>query len=131
MTTTLQNRATTGFLKTVLRLDALATGAIGALFVAGSQILDEPLGTPVALTRALGVFLLAWAAFVWFVSTRPTAGLTKLVIGVNLFWAVDSVVYAFAEDRLTALGVGFTLAQAAAVVGFAALQYAGIRQARS
>ncbi len=52
------------------------------------------------------------------------------MIGLNLFWVVDSVIYAVADDGLTALGVAFTLVQAAAVLGFAALEYLGLRKAR-
>ena len=129
-TTTLTRTATDTLLRTVLRLDAIASGAIGAAFLAAAGTLREHLGTPTALTRGTGAFLVAYAVFVWFVSTRPTAGLVGLVIGLNLFWVVDSVVYAVADDGLTALGVAFTLAQAAAVLGFAALEYLGLRRAR-
>ena len=129
-TTTLTRTATDTFLRTVLRLDAIASGAIGAAFLSAAGTLQEHLGTPTALTRGTGAFLLAYAVFVWFVSTRPTAGLVGLVIGLNLFWVVDSVVYAVADDGLTALGVAFTLVQAAAVLGFAALEYLGLRKAR-
>jgi hypothetical protein len=52
-----------------------------------------------------------------------------LVIGLNLCWVVDSVVYAAADDGLTALGVTFTLVQAVAVLGFAALENLGLRKA--
>jgi hypothetical protein len=130
-TTTLSRTATVTFLRTVLRLDAVASGAIGIAFLAAAGTLQEPLGTPTALTRGTGAFLVAYAVFVWFVSTRPTPGLVGLVIGLNLFWVVDSVVYAVADDGLTALGVAFTLVQAAAVLGFAALEYVGLRRARS
>jgi hypothetical protein len=129
-TTTLTRTATDTFLRTVLRLDAIASGAIGAAFLAAAGMLQDHLGTPTALTRSTGVFLVAYAVFVWFVSTRPTPGLVGLVIGLNLFWVADSVIYAVAEDRLTALGVACTLVQAAAVLGFAALEYLGLRKAR-
>jgi hypothetical protein len=128
--TTLTRTATDTFLRTVLRLDAIASGAIGVAFLAAAGALQDHLGTPTALTRGTGAFLVAYAVFVWFVSTRPTAGLVGLVIGLNLFWVVDSVVYAVADDGLTALGVAFTLVQAAAVLGFAALEYLGLRKAR-
>ena len=129
-TTTLTRTATDTFLRTVLRLDAIASGAIGAAFLAAAGTLQDHLGTPTALTRSTGVFLVAYAVFVWFVSTRPTPGLVGLVIGLNLFWVVDSVIYAVVDDGLTALGVAFTLVQAAAVLGFAALEYLGLRKAR-
>jgi hypothetical protein len=129
-TTTLTRTATDSFLRTVLRLDAIASGAIGVLFLAAAGALQDHLGTPTALTRGTGALLVAFAVFVWNVSTRTTGGLVGLVIGLNLFWVVDSVVYAVADDGLTALGVAFTLVQAAAVLGFAALEYVGLRKAR-
>lgn len=128
--TTLTRTAADTFLRTVLRLDAIASGAMGVAFVAAAGTLQEHLGTPTALTRSTGAFLVAYAVFVWFVSTRPRTGLVGLVIGLNLFWVADSVIYAVAEDGLTALGVAFTLVQAAAVLGFAALEYVGLRKTR-
>lgn len=131
MTTVALNSITTDtFLRTVLRLDAIASGAIGVAFLAAAGALQDHLGTPNALTRGTGAFLVAYAAFVLFVSTRPKGGLVGLVIGLNLCWAVDSVVHAAADNGLTALGVAFTLVQAVAVLGFAALENLGLRKAR-
>jgi hypothetical protein len=126
--------ATTGdrFLRLVLRLDALASGAIGAGFLALNAVLDDWLGTPAALTVGTGLFLLAYAGFVWFVASRRPlrrAGVLA-VIALNLFWVAGSVLYAAYGDDLTALGVAFTLVQAAAVLGFAVLEAVGLRSLR-
>ena len=79
-TTTLSRTAADTFLRTVLRLDAIASGAIGVAFLAAAGALQDHPGTPTALTRGTGAFLVAYAVFVWFVSTRPTAGLVGLLV---------------------------------------------------
>jgi hypothetical protein len=112
---------------TVLRLDAIASGAIGLLLLAAAPFVADHLGPPTALSRTIGAFLVAWAVAVAAVAQRPTRRAVQVVIGVNLAWTVASVVYAFADDRLTTLGVTFTLLQAAAVLGFAALQTVGLK----
>lgn len=57
-------------LRAVLRLDALATGALGAVLLLLAGVLDGLLGLPVPLSIAVGGALSAWAAFVTWVS-RP------------------------------------------------------------
>lgn len=71
-----------------------------------------------------GAFLLAWAAFVGWASTRDSAGLTKEIALLNVGWVVASVVFIAAQVvDLTTVGVAFVLLQAAAVVGFVVLQW--------
>src|SRR5918997_453104 len=99
-----------GLLRLALKLDAAASGASGALLVAAGSVLDDLLGLPLALLLPVGLFLLAYAAFVW---------------------VADSVaLVATAWFPLTALGAAFVLAQAAAVFLFANLQFLGLRRAR-
>jgi hypothetical protein len=135
MTTTTAPRTTATtdrFLRLVLRLDALASGAIGAAFLALNAVLDDWLGLPSGLTLGTGLFLLAYAGFVWFVAGRRPLrrGGVLTVIGLNLLWVADSVVYAGSAAGLTPLGVAFTLVQAAAVLGFAVLEAAALRSLR-
>jgi hypothetical protein len=121
------------FLRTILTLDAVTCGVMGAGLLALNSRLDAWLGVPAALTIGTGVFLLAFAAALWTLATRarisPVA--VWLVILGNLGWVVASVVVAFGDlFALTGLGVAFIVAQAAAVVVIADLEYVGLRKAR-
>ena len=118
-------------LRLALRLDAVASGALGALALAGAPLLAELLGPPSGLLRALVGFLLGYAVALVLLAARPRiprpAGWT-VVVG-NAAWAAGSVLATAAGwSSLTGSGVGVSLAQAAAVAGFAALQVVGLRR---
>lgn len=120
-----------GLLRLVLRLDAIASGTIGAAMVMLGRTLDDLLGTPVVLTRPIGAVLLAYAVAVWFIAVpaRPHVPAVRAVIAINVAWFLASAGYAAANrGDLTALGVAFVLAQALAVLVFADLQYVGLRR---
>ena len=118
-------------LRTVLKLDAMATGAMGALIAAGSGLLSGPLGTSVPVLVGVGLFLVAFAAAVWVVATRPEISRLAVwtVIALNLVWVVESVVFA-TGDALNGVGTVLVVAQAAATVLFADLEFVGLRRAR-
>ncbi|MGH3737523.1 MAG: hypothetical protein ACRDT6_18225 [Micromonosporaceae bacterium] len=135
MTSTIATSRTTtdGFLRNVLRLDAVASGLSGLGALAGVGFLPGLLGTPTTLLIPVGIFLLVWAAALGYLSTRAriTPAATWGVIVLNLIWVLDSAVTAFAGwFPLTTLGVGYILLQAAAVAVFAELQYVGLRRTR-
>lgn len=129
-----------GFLRLALRLDAVATAAVGVmmLLAAGVVIGDgrpfvNLLGTPFALLASAGLFLVAFAAFVWASGTRRRTSGTAAwtVVAINALWVLASVaVVATSLFSLTALGVLFVIVQAAAVALFAALQFFGLRRGR-
>lgn len=115
-------------LRTVLRLDALASGALGVLLLVLFNPAEDELGLPVALSVTVGVLLLGWAGFVGWVAQRPSRSLVAEVVALNLGYVVASAVFAFADwVALTDLGVAFVLVQAVAVLGFAAGQILGLR----
>lgn len=118
-------------LRLALKLDAVASGAIGVLSLAAGPVLEDRLGAPLAVLWPVGVALVAWAAALWIVATRAEVSGTaaRSVVALNLLWVVASVV-AVAGDwmSLTALGTAFVLLQAAAVVIFAGLQFLGLRR---
>ena len=134
-------RSRDGFLRAALRLDAAASGAVGVLMLlaAGMVVGNERpfvglLGTPVTLLASAGLFLIAFAAFVWVSGSRQRVGgtATQTVVTINALWVLSSVaVVAAGSFPLTALGVLFVLVQAAAVALFAALQFFGLRRGRS
>ena len=122
-----------GLLRLVLKLDAVASGALGALSLATGPALDDLLGTPLALLVPVGAFLVVWAAALWVLASRSRISRTAVwaAIAINLVWAIDSVaVVAAGWFLLTALGTAFVLTQAAAVVLFADLQFLGLRRSR-
>jgi hypothetical protein len=119
-------------LRFALRLDALASGASAVLALAGSPWLTELLGTPATLLWPTGLFLLVWAAALWWVASRPAinAAAVWAIIALNLLWVIDSVVLVAAGwFALTVLGTVFVLVQALAVAVFADLEFVGLRRA--
>ena len=121
-----------GLLRLVLKLDAVASGALGALSLAVGPALDDLLGTPLTLLVPVGTFLVVWAAALWIVASRSRISRTAVwaVIGLNLLYAADAIVVAVTGwFPLSALGTAFVLAQAAAVALFAAAQLYALRKA--
>ena len=120
-------------LRPALKLDAVASGALGVLSLAAGPLLEDLLGTPRTLRWPIGLFLIGYAAAVWAVGSRPRVSrpAVRTVIAINLLWVVASVA-AVAGGRLllTGLGIAFVLAQAVAVAMFADLQFLGLRRAR-
>jgi len=112
-------------LRLALKLDAVVTGANGAAYLALAGPLEDLLGVEAALLRPVGAFLLAFAAFVYVVATRPEvprAGVTA-VIEANVLWVIGSLAFVVlgASSPDTA-GSVWTVMQAAVVAGFAGLQ---------
>lgn len=100
--------------------------------LAGASALRDELGAPVALLAPVGVILVAWAAVLWVISTRPQVSKAAawVVILFNLAWTVDSaVLLAAGWFPLTAVGTAFVLAQAAAVAIIAAAQFYALKKA--
>ncbi len=121
-----------GLLRFALKTDALVTGANGAAYVALAGPIGDLLGMPAGFLRAVGAFLLVFAAAVWLVGSRETLSRAPaLAIALaNLGWVAASVVVlaAGAHDPTTTGAVWIGL-QAATVELFAVLQLAGLRRA--
>ena len=119
-----------GLLRLFLKLDAVASGALGVLSLAASPALDDLLGTPLALLVPVGLFLVAWAAALWAIAScgQINRMIVRVVILLNLLYAVDGAVVVAADlFPLTALGTAFVLFQVAAVTLFAAAQFYALR----
>lgn len=129
-----------GFLRLALKLDAIATGAVGVLLLlAAATVVGDGrpfvrlLGMSISLLVSVGLFLVVFAAFVWVVGSRRRVGrpAAREVIAINAVYAVGCVVVVAAGwFSLTAFGVAFVLVQAAAVALFAALKFLGLRRSR-
>src|SRR5438045_7884060 len=119
------------FLRYALLADALASGATGALLIAGASLLDGLLGLPVALMREAGLILVPYVAFVAWVGTRQgiVRGAVWAIIAANALWALASVCLLVSGlVAPTLLGTAFVIAQAAVVALLGELQYAGLKR---
>ncbi len=123
----------TTFLKRVLLLDSASCLLMGIGLALGAGMLAGPLGLPEALLEGAGLVLLPIGLFMAWVATRsaaPAAFVYVIIIG-NVGWTAESLFVAFGQSGITALGTAFVAVQAAAVLGLALLEYAGVRSARA
>jgi len=119
------------FLRRVLLLDALSSGAMGLGLLAGAGALSAILHLPAGLLTEAGIVLLPFAAFVGFLASReaPARAAVWLVIAMNVLWAIDSIVLlASGWVAPSALGHAFVIMQAAFVGVLAELEYIGLRR---
>lgn len=123
---------TTTLLRNALRVDGIATGLSGLLFLAtGTGLAEDLAGIPLGFQTGLGVFLVVYAVGVFVLGSRPVParGMTWAVIALNAVYALDCVIAVVADLwPLTGVGVAMMLAQAVVVLGFAAVQYVGLRR---
>lgn len=115
-----------------LLADGLVSGAMGLLLLAAGGALAGLLGLPQALLQGAGLVLLPFAALVLWLgrATQPNATAVKAVIAINGAWVAGSALLLVTGwVAPTGLGIAFVIAQAAAVAGFAELQYVGWRRA--
>jgi hypothetical protein len=122
------------FLRRVLALDALSCASMGLVLAPFAAALAPLLGLPEALVGGAGLLLLPLAAFIGWLAARPVPprALVLVVILGNLAWSVESaIVLAQQAGQATALGAAFVAAQAAAVLGFSALEYVELRRLNS
>ncbi len=120
-----------GLLRLILKLDAVATGAVGLLSLAAGPALDGLLGIPLSLLAPVGLFLIVYAAAIWVAATRRRVSRPAAwtAVAINVVYAVDAVVVAVSGwFALTALGTAFVVFQAGAVALFAAAQFYALRR---
>jgi hypothetical protein len=113
-------------LRLVLAVDAAVTGVNGVAYLAAAGPLEDLLGVDAGLLRGLGAFLVAFAAMVAVVASRPkvSRGLVTAIAEANAAWAIGSLAFAIAQvSSPTAVGTVWTVMQAIVVAGFAALQW--------
>jgi len=119
------------FLRRVLALDAVASGATGLLLAAGAGPLAPLLGLPEPLMRPAGVFLIGYAAVIGVMSRRyelPKIAV-NMVVALNALWAIESLaILALGWVQPTALGYAFVVFQAVVVGVFAELQFIAVRR---
>lgn len=119
------------FLRRVLLLDAIVSGATGLGLVLLAGPLAGLLDLPVDLLRWAGLALLPFAAGAAWLGrcTIPPAGAVRTVLVINLLWAVDSfLIIGLGWVAPNGLGVAFIAMQAVAVALLGGLQYLGLRR---
>lgn len=115
-------------LKFALKLDGVASFALGLL----TLLVRPEVGMPVGWQIGLGSFCVVYGMFVFGLGTRatPDRRIVLLIIIGNLVWGLDSILTAALEwFPLTGVGVALVLTQGLAVIGFAVLQFIGLRAA--
>jgi hypothetical protein len=128
---TVQTTDDTKLLRFALKQDAIGSGANGVVYLAAAAIFGEMFGLPAGFLYPIGAFLVAFAAALLLLASRPRVSrpAVGVVIGVNTAWVVASVELLIAGwFPLTGLGTALVIAQAVVVAGFTALQLAGLRK---
>jgi hypothetical protein len=118
-------------LRRVLVVDAVSSGALGVAMIAFAELFASLLQLPVELVSEAGIVLLPFAAFVGFVASRPepTRIAVWIIIALNAVWVVDSIMLLFTGwVAPNGLGLAVVIAQAAAVLVLADLEYMGLRR---
>ena len=118
-------------LRRVLVVDAVTSGAMGVAMIAFAELFASLLQLPVELVSEAGIVLLPFAAFVGFVASRPepTRIAVWIIIALNAVWVVDSIMLLFSGwVAPNGLGYAVVIAQAAAVLVLADLEYMGLKR---
>jgi hypothetical protein len=116
-----------------LKLDAVVTGANGLGYLVLAGPLSDLLGLDAAFLRAIGAFLLVFAALVWAAGTRSrvSVGAVRAIVAVNVAWVAGSLALAvLGLGSPSTVGTVWAVLQAAVVGAFAELQVAGLRRGR-
>lgn len=119
------------FLRHVLIADAVASGATGALMIAGAGFLSGLLAIPGGLLFEAGLILVPYVLLVALVASRPVipAKPVWFIIACNALWVMGSVILLMSGVIApNALGYAFVILQAAAVALLGELQYVALRR---
>ena len=117
-------------LRRALVVDAVLSGAIGLILLAGADLFAALLELPSDLVRYAGLILLPFAGWVGWLARQERVARTAIrsMIAINLAWAFASVlILALGWVTPNVLGTLFLLVQALLVLGFAAVEILGLR----
>jgi hypothetical protein len=118
-------------LRRALQADTAFSGAGAAIFSLGAGELAPLFNLPEALLRETGLFLIAYAALVGWMSTRQSFPriLGGIVVVGNALWTLASIVLLFSGAVTpNLLGEAVVAVQAVATGTLAELQYIGLRR---
>lgn len=122
------------FLSRALLADAVFSGVAALAFTFGASAFAPLFNLPQALLLETGLFLIAYAAFVGWLGSRPAMmkPLVWIVIVGNAAWTLGSIALLFSGSvSPNMLGTVMVVAQAIATGVFAELQYVGLRKSGS
>jgi len=116
-------------LRIALRVDAVASGGLGLVALAGAPLVSGVVGAPEGALRGVGGFLVVFAIALLALAARPTmpVPLVWAVVVFNLVWVAASAVVAVLVP-LTVLGTVLAVVQALGVAVFADLEWLGLRR---
>jgi hypothetical protein len=119
------------FLRRVLSIDALSSGAMSIALLAFAGPLADLLQLPVELISEAGMVLVPFALFVGYLASRAQVARAAVwaLIAMNVVWVVDSVLLlltGWVEPNV--LGYLFVGGQAAFVAVLVDLEYVGLRK---
>jgi hypothetical protein len=119
------------FLRRALIADAVFSGVAALSFTFGAGPFAALFNLPEVFLREVGLFLIAYAAFVGWLGMRQAMvkAVVLLVIVGNAAWTLGSIALLFSGSvSPNALGTIMVVAQAIATGVFAELQYIGLRK---
>jgi hypothetical protein len=119
------------FLRRALLADAAFSGISAIVMTLDTAALASFLDLPEALLRETGLFLIAYAALVGWLGSRPSVpkALVMIVVIGNAAWTLASIALLFSGTVApNLLGEIVVVAQAIATGVFAELQYVGLRK---
>ncbi|MRV76198.1 hypothetical protein GJ700_31265 [Duganella sp. FT92W] len=122
---------TSRFLKNAFIADAVASGAIGALHLARPQAVTGLLNLPEALLQGTGLFMVVYVLMLAGLAASRTLWrpLALFVVVGNVLWALASIdILVLGMVAPSALGEAYVVVQAIATLGFAWLQYIGVKK---
>jgi len=122
------------FLRRALLADAIFSGVSAAVMTLDAGALAPFLNLPEVLLRETGLFLIAYAALVGWLWSRPSVpkALVMIVIAGNAAWTLASIALLFSDAVApNLLGEIVVVAQAIATGVLAELQYIGLRKSTS
>ena len=119
------------FLRRALVADAVFSGLAALGFTFGAGPFASLFNMPEVFLREVGLFLIAYAAFVGWLGTRQAVlkPLVMVPIVGNAAWTLGSIALLFSGAVApNVLGMVMVVAQAIATGVFAELQYIGLRK---
>jgi hypothetical protein len=122
-----------GLLRRAIQADSIVSAASGAVVAAGAQPLGAALGIPSAALLVVGLAFLPYAAWLWYVASRPQISRRAAWVGLwlNVLWIVESLALLVSGWLpLTQVGWWTVLIQALLLAAITEAQYLGLRQTK-
>ena len=122
--------AKASFLRFAIRLDAVISGLMGIVGVPFAHQIAEMSGSTPSFEYSVGAFFIAYGVTLYVLAAAPAIRrIGAGIIAANVVFAIVALaVLAAGVLPLTAMGVAMMLATIASTLGFAYLQYLGVRR---